>query len=343
MVTVNDSTLEQRPLGGMETALIRLTQALSRLGHHVVVFTNQENPPLSYPLYLPYKSINMLGEIDALVAVRDWKPIFLPVQSKKYYFWTGDSYDLPQTNGIGDLRIVEKLTALLGVSNWHTAKLCEESGFPIEKGKVLRNGVHLPYFKANQNRIKKRLIYSSTPFRGLKYLPAIFNSLKSKHPELELHIFSDFDVYRDKNSSIPQHIMQEFKHTKLEFSKIPGCFMHGNIKQEELAREMLRSSILVYPNTFQETSCITVMEAQAAGCVVITSELGALPETVGDAGVLVKGRPGSNEYLANFISELDYILSNQSLQEELSIRARNRANTYSWDTIAKEFEILINS
>ena len=338
MLPVKADSLEERPLGGMETALIRLSDELQKLGHQVIIISPQDNPPLSHPLYLPIRAVQHLGPIDVLITIREWRPAFASINTKKIFFWTGDSYNLPQSEGIGDRRIIEKLNAVLCVSSWHADTLCAESGFPREKAYVLRNGIHADYFKHSIPRKRKRLIYSSTPFRGLKLLPAIFSKLKQKHSDLELHVFSDYAVYTEsKDSKYYQPAVTELAEIKSQFSSIEGCFMHGNVKQDQLAKEMLKSSILAYPNTFEETSCITALEAQAAGCAIISSYLGALPETVGDAGILIKETPGSAAYIAEFTNQLDRLLSDDALLLKLSKAGLERAKNYSWEKIAKDF------
>lgn len=335
-------TLDERPLGGIETGVIRLSEELSRLGHQVVVFSQLENPPLSDPLYLPQRALRDLGPVDVLIAVRDWAPLFLPIDAKLRFLWTGDSYDQPQCIGMGDKRIASRLDAVLAVSRWHADILAEKSGCPLEKFRVLRNGIKLSYFEGVETKRRKRLIYSSTPYRGLALMPRIYRELVAKHRDIELHVFSGYQVYSSgTNDRHPGEA--EFKRIKDELLKLPGVFIPGNVPQKQLAREFMKSALLLYPNTFEETSCITALEAQAGGCAIVTSDLGALSETVGAAGILINETPGTEAYIREMVSAADRVLSDDTLFENLSRSAREQSKRFDWKVSAADLLETIDS
>jgi glycosyltransferase involved in cell wall biosynthesis len=321
-------TLKERALGGTETAVIRLAEALSALGHEVSVFTPFENPPDSKPRYFHHSQIEAHGPVDALISVRDWIPSFYKIQARCRFVWTGDSYDQFSNFGLGDKRVAGALDALLTVSDWQADKLSEASGFPRQKCWKLGNGIDLSLFEAQEERQRRRLIYSSTPYRGLRHIPRFYAPLKEKYPDLECHIFSGYSIY---NQAPNDHYAEMLR----DLQQFPGVHVHDSIKQDQLAREFLKSSILFYPNEFEETSCITAMEAMAAGCVVLSSQLGALPETVGDAGFLVAGMPGQPDYDQSFIEHADQLLSNDALWKDLSEKGKLRAENLTWKKTAE--------
>lgn len=330
IVPIHAHTLRERALGGTETGVIRLAEALDRLGHDVTVFTPHENPPESKPKYLPLKAIEAAEKVDIFVTIRDWIPLFYKIPARKRFLWTGDSYDQFMNYGIGDRRVSGVMDALLTVSEWQADQLSEKSGFPREKCWKLGNGLELDFFKGSESKGRKRLLYSSTPHRGLRHIPRLFAELKKKHPEAECHIFSSLKIY-DQDSD-PQA-----EKTLAELKQQPDVTIHGSVKQEQLAREFMKSSVLFYPCEFEETSCITAMEAMASGCVVLSSKLGALPETVGDAGVLVKGLPGTADYDSAFLAAADRLLSDEVYYQGFAKRGRSKAESLSWQSIAERF------
>jgi glycosyltransferase involved in cell wall biosynthesis len=334
----HSGSLNERPLGGTETAVIRLSEALHRRKHSVTVVTSHSEPPPSDPVYVSFQQGLKLQACDVLIAVRGWQPVFWPLPASVRLFWTGDSFDAFPTLGIGDARVQNRLDALLAVSDWQADVLCSRSGFPRTKAWVIRNGVHLQDFSGEESRVRKRLIYSSTPLRGLAHVPELYRRLKGLHPDAELHVFSGYQVYDAGRGYDPTH-EQRWQQMSAELNQLPDCYVKSNVVQSRLAREFMRSSVLFYPNTFDETSCITAMEAQAAGCAIVTSKRAALPETVGQAGILIESVPGSVEFETQFVRATDRLLTDEALFKACSDEGRRRAReSFDWNVVAERFD-----
>ena len=167
-------------------------------------------------------------------------------------------------------------------------------------------------------------------------MPRIYRELLAKHRDIELRVFSGYSVYAaGPNDHHPGEL--EFRRLRDELQRLPGAQVPGNVPQRQLAREFMRSSLLLYPNTFEETSCITALEAQAAGCAIVTSDLGALSETIGAAGILISEPPGTEPYVREIVAAADKVLSDDVLFESLSRAGRAQARQYDWGKTAEEF------
>jgi glycosyltransferase involved in cell wall biosynthesis len=118
-----------------------------------------------------------------------------------------------------------------------------------------------------------KICYTSTPWRGLDIL---LGAWEMNPPEnCELHVFSSCQIYGPEFGE--NDSMYEDLYRKCE--ELPGVVYRGSVPNQKLREELPSFDILAYPNTFEETSCIAVIEALSTGLRVITSSLGALPET----------------------------------------------------------------
>jgi glycosyltransferase involved in cell wall biosynthesis len=153
------------------------------------------------------------------------------------------------------------------------------------------------------------LCYTSTPFRGLDVLLSAFPEVQVEFPEAELEVFSSMKVYQqDEPGDAFAPLYDRCRAT-------PSVHYAGSVPQPRLAEELKAASILAYPNTFAETSCIAVMEAMAAGLFVVTTDLGALPETTMGFGALVSSDagPGGQKALErDFLDRLKVVLRNRA-------------------------------
>jgi glycosyltransferase involved in cell wall biosynthesis len=80
----------------------------------------------------------------------------------------------------------------------------------------------------------------------------------------------------------------EFKEIYNELKSLPNTVYSEPIDHKQLATEFKKACILLYPNIWEETSCVTLIEAMRSGCYPIISDIGALPETSLNYGSVVK-------------------------------------------------------
>lgn len=101
-----------------------------------------------------------------------------------------------------------------------------------------------------------------------------------------------------------------------------------HVPDEELLALYAGATALVYPSRYEGFG-LPALEAMAAGCPVIATTGGALPEVVGDAGLLVE--PGPAGALAG---ALERLARDADLRRDLVGRGRARAKEFRWEKTA---------
>jgi glycosyltransferase involved in cell wall biosynthesis len=128
--------------------------------------------------------------------------------------------------------------------------------------------------------------------------------------------------------------------------ELPGVEYEGSVSQTALAAVLAEADLLAYPNVFPETSCIAVMEAMAAGCLVCTTNLGALPETTAGFGFLMDLPTDVLVVVQSFVTMLVGAYREACAQpnryDDLIARQRAHVRTqYNWAQRAREWSAVL--
>lgn len=202
---------------------------------------------------------------------------------------------------------------------------------------IVRNGIDLSRFQDRPARQKSRLIYSSSPDRGLDVLLTVFPHIRKAVPEASLHVYYGFDNW-EKAVRVRNDLQEMVRLGVIRgLLNQPGVFYHGRVGQKELAQEFLKSELWAYPTYFTETFCITAAEAMASGLPIVTTNLAALTTTVGDTGIMFDGDSRGQVYQTKFMAACIELLKNRDKWEHLSIKGMKRAESFTWSTVVDEW------
>ncbi len=168
----------------------------------------------------------------------------------------------------------KKFHLLVFVSNWQMQSFINAYNIPWSRCLVIENSIYpIDNIDFDKPKDKIKLIYTPTPHRGLSILINAFPYLLQEFPNLELDVFSSFNLYgwgeRDKEYQKLFDICRDN----------PNINYHGTQSNETVRKALTEAHIFAYPSIWQETSCLCLIEAMSAGLVCVHSNLGALYET----------------------------------------------------------------
>lgn len=200
----------------------------------------------------------------------------------------------------------------------------------LSKAVTIHNGVDLSLFSFNGAKpsredgiIRVFCPRRWAPTKGVRYFADSLAILDSSEHAKNIEVYfagNDYDVY----PSYVQEIQQRL--SKIKNIKI---ILLGNLSVEKMAEIYRKSDIVIIPSLMEAVS-LSALEAMASSCLVISTDVGGMPELINDGidGYLIKSKDASALFEA---------ISLAITQDDSRIISRGFAKAtdlYSWKGIA---------
>lgn len=350
------------PLGGSESSLCYLAKELAKKNHRVFLFGHYQKEFIKKNVYhYPQKTIVDLGkDLDVLIIENTGQVVaqlkkFLNKKTKIIY-WIHHDINQPDVLFLKEKELNSLFDLIIFVSHWQKERFLQKFSLEKKKLAVLKNCV-APFFedlfKKNEMIISQKetlsFAYTSTPFRGLSLLVNnIFPEVVKKFPQAKLSVFSSLKGYQRENIHHDKFVgIEEYSGLYQAIKKNQSINYLGSIGQRDLAQKLKKIMFLIYPSTFEETSSISVLEGMASGCLVITSDLGALKETTAGFGEVISFTFDPFKYSQKFSQTVFIVLSHlrnnkKNFEKRLRKQVKFIKENYLWKKRASEWEKVFN-
>lgn len=222
------------------------------------------------------------------------------------------------------IRVAKKLNHIVTVSENSKRDIGSDFGVDPARLTVVYNGVDSKTFAPRPNVPRQPMQLISTasadqPLKGTRYLIEAMALLSKEFPDLRL----TFIGKPNPGGPTDQRLEATGLKSRIEF--------HHGIEADAIADLYARASIAVVPSEYEGFG-FPAAEAMACEVAVVSTSGGALPEVVGDAGIIVPCKDA--EALAAGIRKL---LVNPELRDRLARQGRQRIlQNFNWDTVAHQ-------
>ena len=275
-----------------------------------------------------YADKKLLDQVQITTSVPEKIPLH---PTKLNILWEQNSYD--QANlapWFLDKENHKKYDWYVFNSHWTYEKYRMKFDVPTHKCCIIKNGVD--NIKPRNLKYKKgdpiKLIFTSTPWRGLNVILAAMQLVKN--PLVHLDVYSSTEVYGE---NFKKNNDSKFTDLYEQARQLKNVTYIGYKPNEYIKENLKNYHMFPYPNIWEETFCIALLEAMAAGLYCITTNLGALFETGAEFPVYVPYEKDFNKLAVIFANVID-AASNQlheaGIEEHLDFQIKYTNKYYSW-------------
>lgn len=268
-------------VGGSEEAVINMARELASKGNNVFVFGQpfSEHSIFDYENngminYRHFTDFNPRDKYDVFISWRMPSVMAIEVNAPKKYLWLHDCTPEEMI-----LPIVDTTTKIMVLSKFHRSLY---PNVPDEKFFITGNGINESDFPKTfppKDVGTPYVINTSAPDRGLEILLKLWPRVLEKVPNAWLNWYYGWETFDALHKDNPERMAYK-QSIKDLFIKTPRTSDMGRVDHKEIATQYYISKAWAYPTEFHETYCISAVKAQAAGCLPVTTNVGALSETV---------------------------------------------------------------
>jgi glycosyltransferase involved in cell wall biosynthesis len=220
------------------------------------------------------------------------------------------------------MKVARRLSHIITVSQTARQHIADTFKISEDKLRVIYNGIDTDIFSLSPRvaRLDNRLlvvISRDTPVKGLRFMLEALAVLRQKH-DLELIVVAKGTDNRTTQRLINTLGIKDY----VKFI--------DEIDTPELVNQYRLAGVVIVPSVYEGFG-LPAAEAMACGAPTVSTTAGALPEVVGDAGILVP--PADVKALVDAISAL---VANPDKRKHLSQIGRRRiVQTFNWRNTAK--------
>lgn len=261
-------------------------------------------------------------------------------EDKIRVYWLHDLPEDPETNHLSKEANRDRFHKLVFCGNWQYTRYRDFLGVPHNDSAIVLETAITPIDMKNvvKSKDEVRLIYTSTPQRGLELLVPVFIELCKKHDNIVLDVFSSFNIYGWADSDKPYEALFDIcrNHPKINY--------HGNQPNDVVREALAKAHIHAYPSIWQECNSRSVIEAMSAGLLCVHPNFAGLPDTAGGLNFMYQWDNDKSKHASRFYHSIDNAIetvNTDDLQNYLKLVKIYADSRYNWSKVASQWSDLL--